>query len=73
MAPALAALLASSFLLSLPHCFDFIDSFLPFPQPISDAFWMLPVQRVLLCDSADQYPALPRGKCFSDILQAHLH
>lgn len=50
-----------------------IDSFLPFPQPISDTFWMLPVQHELLCDSADQYPTLSRGKCFSDILQPHLH
>ena len=51
----------------------FIDSFLPFPQPISDAFWMLPAQRVLLCDSADQCPALCRGKCFSEKFQTQLH
>lgn len=39
---------------------DFIDSLLLFLQPISAAFWMLPVQTVLLYDSADQYPTLSR-------------
>lgn len=51
----------------------FTDSFLLFPEPVFAAFWLPPVRLVLLCDSANRSPALPRGKRFPDILRTHPH
>lgn len=72
-APALTALRAS-ILLPPPFAilFDFIDSFLPLPQPVCNVFQLSPVWLMLLCDFMNQSPALPWGKCFPDILQTHL-
>lgn len=43
------------------------------PSP-SASFWCISaVSCLAYCDFMNQSPALPRGKCFPDILQTHLH